>query len=79
VSSNIYREDDKPLYKRGNTALVSLVAMNIVLYALTKIYYIWRNKSRDKKWNAMSEQERLTYLETTKHQGNKRLDFRFAH
>ncbi len=49
------------------------------VYILTKIYYVWRNSSRDKIWNAMSEDERLDYLATTKDEGNKRLDFRFAH
>jgi hypothetical protein len=44
-----------------------------------KVYYIWRNKSRDRKWNAMSSEEKDHYLRTTKDEGNKRLDFRFAH
>lgn len=46
---------------------------------LTKFYYSWRNSSRDKIWNAMSTEERDEYLRTTTDQGNKRLDFRFAH
>ena len=53
--------------------------MNIVLYLFTKAYYVWRNNSRDKKWRAMSEDERLEYLSTTTDEGNKRLDFRFQH
>lgn len=28
--------------------------MNICIYLIGKGYYIWRNKTRDKKWNAMS-------------------------
>ncbi|OAL04277.1 MFS general substrate transporter [Phaeosphaeriaceae sp. SRC1lsM3a] len=79
VSSNIYRKDDAPNYKRGNTALLSIACMNLVLYGLTKAYYVWRNKSRDKKWNAMTQEQQLEYLETTTDEGNKRLDFRFAH
>lgn len=42
-------------------------------------YYVLKNKSRDKKWNSMSEEERLEYLQNTKDEGNKRLDFRFEH
>ncbi len=53
--------------------------MNIVLYILTKVYYIQRNKQKARKWDAMSEEERLNYLATTTDRGNKRLDFRFAH
>lgn len=52
---------------------------NIFIYLFTKAYYVWRNASRDKKWNAMSEEEKRVYLATTKDEGNKRLDFRFAH
>ena len=53
--------------------------MNIVLYILTKAYYVFRNKQKARKWDAMSEDERLHYLATTKDKGNKRLDFRFEH
>lgn len=71
--------DDSPRYRRGNRVLVSLVVANIFIYILTKIYYVWRNSSRDKKWNGMTDQDKLIYLETTKDEGNRRLDFRFAH
>jgi hypothetical protein len=53
--------------------------MNIVLYILTKVYYVFRNNQRDKKWASMTEEQRLEYLATTKDKGNKRLDFRFHH
>ncbi|KAH6681621.1 major facilitator superfamily transporter [Halenospora varia] len=79
IASNIYRADDAPRYKRGNRVLLSLCITNMGIYTLTKVYYVWRNKSRAKKWDAMSEVERLEYLATTKDEGNKRLDFRFAH
>ncbi|KAL4775293.1 major facilitator superfamily domain-containing protein [Aspergillus nidulans var. acristatus] len=79
ISSNIYREDDKPYYRRGNKVLLALVAWNVVMTVFIKCYYIWRNKSRDRIWNAMSSEEKDNYLRTTKDEGNKRLDFRFAH
>ncbi|CEJ58530.1 Putative Permease of the major facilitator superfamily [Penicillium brasilianum] len=79
IASNIYRADDAPRYRRGNRALVALVVTNIFIYLLAKAYYVWRNNSRDKKWNAMSQQEKVNYLATTKDEGSGRLDFRFAH
>lgn len=73
------KQDDAPRYRRGNRVLIGLVVSNIALYLLTKMYYVWRNQSRDKKWNAMTDDEKAHYVATTKDEGNKRLDFRFAH
>ena len=78
ISSNIYREDDKPLYRRGNAVLLGLVGLNLCLYALAKSYYVWRNRSRDRKWNSMTPEEKVVYLADHQDLGNKRLDFRFA-
>ncbi|KAL8781839.1 MAG: hypothetical protein Q9213_005841 [Squamulea squamosa] len=79
ISSNIYREHDKPLYRTGNQVLLGLIAWNIVLIILSKLYYMSKNSQREKVWQGMSEAERANYLETTEDKGNKRLDFRFVH
>ncbi|KAI1760537.1 MFS general substrate transporter [Hypoxylon sp. FL1150] len=79
IASNIYRADDAPLYRRGNQQLLAILCMNIALYCLTKLYYVLRNRHRDRKWNAMTAEEKLTYLSTTTDEGSKRLDFRFEH
>ena len=54
ISANIYRDDDKPLYKRGNRVLVGINVLVIFLFLFTKAYYVVKNKIRDKKWNAMT-------------------------
>jgi MFS transporter, ACS family, DAL5 transporter family protein len=79
VASNIYREDDKPLYRRGNKILLGICCFNIVLFYLVKAFYIWRNKIRDERWNAMTKTEQEEYQLNTTDEGMKRLDFRFAH
>ena len=79
IAANIYQEDDAPAYKRGNRVLLSLLVLNIFLYLGTKVYYVKRNKCRDQQWAAMTEDERLAYVANTTDEGNKRLDFRFAH
>ncbi|KAF2130741.1 MFS general substrate transporter [Dothidotthia symphoricarpi CBS 119687] len=79
ISTNVYRDDDKPLYRRGNKALIGICAWNMVMFVGAKIYYVQVNKRRDSIWQAMSKEERETYLATTTDSGNKRLDFRFAH
>lgn len=59
--------------------ILGIIAWTFCLIIAIKCYYIWRNESREKIWNAMSVAERDEYLSTTKDKGNKRLDFRFAH
>lgn len=78
ISSNIYRRDDRPEYRRGNRVLVAICSWNILLYVAVKVYYTWKNKRRDKVWDGMTATERERYLETTTDKGSKRLDFRFA-
>lgn len=78
ISSNIYRDDDKPLYRRGNKVLIAICAINFTLFIGTKLYYVAINRKRSKIWASMTKEERKMYLETTKDEGNKRLDFRFA-
>ena len=80
VSANIYRADDAPRYRRGNRALITISCVNLfILYPGTKAYYMWRNKQRDRVWDAMTPEQQAHYLATTKDVGNRRLDFRFAH
>ncbi|KAI3406499.2 hypothetical protein KGF56_000631 [Candida oxycetoniae] len=77
IGNNIYRKDDQPLYKRGNMQLFVITFILIPILLLTKWYYVWKNKRRDKIWNAMTEDEKNDYRQNTKDEGNKRLDFRF--
>ncbi|KAJ9145139.1 MFS general substrate transporter [Pleurostoma richardsiae] len=77
ASSNIYREDDKPLYHRGNSQLIAINVATIAAYVLAKAYYAWRNKQKRTLWDAMSNDEKARYLEEHENLGNKRLDFRF--
>ncbi|KAJ8084643.1 hypothetical protein PM082_003417 [Marasmius tenuissimus] len=79
VYAQIYRNEDKPLYKNGNRALIGICSMNIVLYISTYFFYKYLNKRREKVWNSWTQEEQRNYLETTKDQGSQRLDFRFAY
>ncbi|KAI1467134.1 MFS general substrate transporter [Daldinia caldariorum] len=79
IASNIYRDDDQPLYRRGNRILLGITVFNIVLFYVVKVFYVWRNKVRDRKWNSMTQEEQENYILTTKDEGMQRLDFRFVH
>lgn len=79
ISAYIYVDSDAPLYHHGNFVLVNINLLAIALFLFTKAYYIWRNKQREKVWNAMSEEAKNEYTANTRIQGSRRLDFRFAH
>jgi len=79
ISTFIYRNDDKPKYRRGNTALLIINIFVILIFISTKIYYVTKNKVRDRKWAAMTQEERIDYLKNSTDVGSRRLDFRFAH
>ena len=78
IGANVYQRSDAPLYRKGNLAMAILSAVTFLIYIRVYLYYRIRNQQRDKKWNAMSREEQLNYLATTKDEGNRRLDFRFA-
>lgn len=79
ASSNIYRTDDKPLYRRGNSQLIAICVGTTVAYGLAKVYYTERNRWKKTKWESMTKEEQAQYLNdaTKSDAGNKRLDFLF--
>lgn len=79
LPANIYREDDKPFYHRGNTVLAAVTASGIALFLASKVYYMRQNRRRDARWKAMSGTEQRAYITQTKDFGPERLDFRFSH
>jgi hypothetical protein len=79
IATNIYRDDDQPLYRRGNKILLGICVFNVFLFYAVKAFYIWRNQVRERQWNAMTKEEQEDYVISTKDEGMKRLDFRFVH
>ncbi|ODN83951.1 hypothetical protein L198_07650 [Cryptococcus wingfieldii CBS 7118] len=79
IASNIYQPSDAPYYHNGNKILIGLSVASIALFVFAKLWYVWRNKQRDKVWDTWTVAEKAEYLATTSDKGNKRLDFRFQH
>ncbi|KAJ4416796.1 hypothetical protein N0V82_006525 [Gnomoniopsis sp. IMI 355080] len=79
IGSNIYREDDRPNYVRGNKILLAFTCYNIVQLWFVKYYYVKRNQRREEAWAKLNGEERIDYTRNTKDEGAKRLDFRFVH
>ncbi|QPG73891.1 hypothetical protein FOA43_001206 [Brettanomyces nanus] len=79
IAANIYQQDDKPYYKKGNQAILGICCFNIAMAIFTKFYYMLRNKQKAAVWNALSPEEQKIYKETTTDIGFNRLDFQFVH
>lgn len=79
IAANIFREDDAPRYRRGNGVLAGFCGLTIVVYIFSRVYYGWRNKQKKAKWDAMTAGQQKDYLDTTKDQGSRRLDFMFSY
>lgn len=79
ISANIYRAQDKPLYHKGNEALIGIAFGTIAACLIAKAYYIFRNKQKGRIWDSLTEEEKLRYTTETTDEGNKRLDFKFVH
>ncbi|ETS62765.1 hypothetical protein PaG_02507 [Moesziomyces aphidis] len=79
LSTRVYTNGDKPYYRKGNLALVILAAVGIVLCWLVKLYYIKRNQTKRRIWDALTPDQQLQYKLSTKDEGAKRLDVFFVH
>lgn len=79
IATNMYREDDRPYHIRGNEILLGINCWNILLFIVVKFYYITRNKRKEAVWSKLTRKEQLDYIQNTKDEGAKRLDFRFPH
>lgn len=79
VSTQIYRDNDKPYYRKGNLALIVIAAFGAVLCWVVKMYYVLRNKQKRRVWEAMEVSERIEYKRTAEVEGTKRLDVFFVH
>ncbi|ODV77902.1 MFS general substrate transporter [Suhomyces tanzawaensis NRRL Y-17324] len=79
VGANIYREDDRPLYHRGNSALIGINFAALAVTIISRFYYKWRNSQKERAWNELDIKQQEEYLSGTTDEGNKRLDFKFTY
>jgi len=61
----------------GNWVNFGLMATAALFFVFQRTRYSLTNKIREKKWNAMSDDEKKEYLRNTKSEGSNRIDFRF--
>ncbi|KAK4160535.1 putative transporter [Cladorrhinum sp. PSN259] len=82
ISSQIYRDYQKPYYKPANTVLVSICALALVAFIAQRQFLVHLNKKKEEEWDKLSQEEKLAYqndVAARELDGNKRLDFRFVY
>lgn len=79
VSTQIYRLDDLPYYHRGNSQLFGISVGLFFFMLFVKVYYKTRNNYKQRKWDQLTAEQKADYIHNSTDEGNKRLDFRFAH
>lgn len=79
VSANIYRQDYAPTYKRGNVDLIGISFGAIAACVLSRAYYIYRNRHKEKKWKRLTANQKRGYITNCPDFANKCLDFYFVY
>ena len=82
IGSQIYREDDKPYYYRGNKVLISICALTVLVMLGQRTWLVLLNKRKERIWERMGPEERVSYQKDVlarESEGNKRLEFRFRY
>ncbi|KAB8071673.1 MFS transporter [Aspergillus leporis] len=82
ISSQIYRDADKPYYYTGNRVLISICAFSLVVFIFQREYLRYLNRQKEKKWDALAPVDKVAYQSdqaAREGEGNKRLDFRFKY
>ncbi|KAF2125896.1 MFS general substrate transporter [Dothidotthia symphoricarpi CBS 119687] len=80
VGSQIYRKWDGPYYKQGNTVLVAICGLSLVVFAVQRVVLVRLNGAKERVWRGMTGGERAAYqadIGAREGEGNRRLDFRF--
>jgi hypothetical protein len=82
IGSQIYRNWDRPYFKNGNKVCLSILSLSLVVFITQRQYLVHLNKKKSQVWDQMTAEEKLVYQndkEAREKDGNKRLDFRYAH
>lgn len=75
-SSQIYRSDDSPLFRRGNDINIAFCAAAVVIWLLLKWQYVHANRKRAERTRALSEEERREVEARMEEDGSRGLLFR---
>ncbi|EJD04828.1 MFS general substrate transporter [Fomitiporia mediterranea MF3/22] len=77
-ASQIYRADDSPDFRRGNTINIAFAGAATLLWLVIKVYYKIQNARRARRLAGMSDSEREQEELEAESKGNRSVLFRFT-
>ncbi|KAF9581404.1 hypothetical protein BGW38_001599 [Lunasporangiospora selenospora] len=77
VSVNLFRDEDAPRFIRGFWILFGALLLTIFLFIFQRYHLMHINRKREEKTRYWTDEDWKHYNETTKDEGDDRLDFRF--
>ncbi|KAE8154349.1 major facilitator superfamily domain-containing protein [Aspergillus avenaceus] len=82
ISSQIYRDADKPYYYTGNKVLIAICVLSMAVFLAQREFLRYINRQKEGEWDALSPEDKVVYQSdqaAREKDGNKRLDFRFKY
>ncbi|KAG0094369.1 hypothetical protein BGZ93_007316 [Podila epicladia] len=79
VSVNLFRDEDAPRFIRGFWILFGALLLTIVLFLFQRYHLMYVNRKRAETTRHWTDEDWKKYNETTKDEGDERLDFRFCY
>ncbi|KAI9031152.1 major facilitator superfamily domain-containing protein [Hyaloraphidium curvatum] len=74
----LYRDDDRPYFRRALSVSIVLVAVAAGIVILRRLQLQWLNKLRQGKWEKLSGEERDEYIKTDSRKlGDRALNYRY--
>ncbi|KAI9013496.1 major facilitator superfamily domain-containing protein [Hyaloraphidium curvatum] len=75
----LYRDDDRPLFRRALSTSIAIVAVAFIIVVLRRFQLVYLNKLRDRKWSALSQDEKEEYSKgEARKKGDRSLNFRYT-
>lgn len=79
VSVNLFRDEDAPRFIKGFWILFGALLLTIVLFLFQRYHLMYVNRKRAETTQHWTDEDWRKYNETTKDEGDERLDFRFCY
>ncbi|KAF8990706.1 MFS general substrate transporter [Cyathus striatus] len=76
--SQIYRADDSPDFRRGNTINIIFAVVAFLLWFAQKLFYRFKNRQNKTRFSSLNEEEKVEELVNREKNGNRSVTYAFT-